>query len=289
VIRLHFTPPFGDAAWDAWMEDGRAAATRMLADATGSHSIDAALYKRQRDRLLAATHGKCAYCELKLAVGQRKGDVEHYRPKGRARARDGKVVKIQRDGVEIDHPGYFWLAYDYMNLLPSCSACNRRAGDAASGTHTGKSDIFPTLDERWAARPEDVSTEQPALLNPWLESDDPAKHLLFDPDTGLVIGTTARGTTTVWLLGLNRDGLPEERLKACRDVRRAFQVSVSEAVHDGADEDDVLHLKSVMDGSGAFAAICRVELERRRQQLKELLAHLDPRVVDADHSPAQNE
>lgn len=276
MIRLSFEPPADDPDWNAWIEDGRAAVTRMLADVTHKPSIDAALYKRQRDRLLAAAHGKCAYCELPLAAGQRKGDVEHYRPKGRARGRDGKVVKVQRDGVEIDHPGYFWLAYDFMNLLPSCSACNRRAGDAASGASTGKSDIFPTLDEHWAARPEDVATEQPALLNPWLDSDDPAEHLLFDPVTGLVMGTTERGETTVWLLGLNRDGLPEERLKACRNVRRAFQVSISEAAHDAADEDDVDALKSVVDGSAPFAAICRVELERRRDQVRAWLARIDP-------------
>ena len=148
MIRLRFAPPANDAAWDAWIEEGRAAVARMLADAPGKPKINAVLYKRERDRFLAATYKKCAYCEIRLTAGQRSGDVEHYRPKGRARRMDGKVVKVLRDGVEIDHPGYFWLAYDHRNLLPACSACNRRAGDAASGMNTGKWDIFPTLDDR---------------------------------------------------------------------------------------------------------------------------------------------
>lgn len=272
MIRLRFTPPESDAAWDAWIEEGRAAVAKMLADDTGKPKIVAALYKRQRDRLLTATHQKCAYCELRLPAGQRKGDVEHYRPKARARRIDGKVVKVLRGGVEIDHPGYFWLAYDYMNLLPACSACNRRAGDAASGVNTGKSDIFPTLDDRWAVRPEDVPTERPALLNPWL--DDPTQHLLFDPDTGLVAGKSNRGRITVSLLGLNRDGLPEARKKACEDLDRAL-AAVGDAVRQGAHPADVRLVQSVTDGSAEYAAICRVECLRGREKIMEFLALID--------------
>jgi hypothetical protein len=273
MIRLHFTPPVGDPAWNDWVRDGQEAAARMLADQTGKHTIDEALYKRQRDRFLGATHRKCAYCELSLPVGQRKGDVEHYRPKGRARGLDGKIVKVQRDGVTIDHPGYYWLAYDHLNLLPACLACNRRAGDAASGTNTGKSDIFPTLNDRWATCPGDVPVEQPALLNPWL--DDPAEHLCFDPDTGLVIGITERGRVTECVLGLNRDGLPEARRKAGRDVRRVLRVGISDVVHDGADPDDFDQLQSVREGSAEYAAICRVEYDRGLQKIRDFLATLD--------------
>ena len=274
MIHLDFTPP-DDAAWHAWIQEVRTAVEKMLADVTGKPKIDAALYKRQRDRLLAATHQKCAYCELSLTAGQRKGDVEHYRPKGRARRMDGKIVKVLRDGVEIDHPGYYWLAYNYHNLLPACSACNRRAGDAASGMNTGKSDIFPTLDDHWAACPEEVPAEQPALLNPWL--DDPAQHLFFDPDTGVVAGITERGRITVHLLGLNRDGLPEERKKACEDLRRTLQISIGDAARDDVHSADLGTLQSVRDGSAEYAAICRVECRRVRQKVMEFLAPFDER------------
>lgn len=280
MIHLRFDPPESDAAWDAWIRAGRVAVARMLADATGKPKIDAALYKRQRDRLLAATNQKCAYCELRLTPGQRKGDVEHYRPKARARRMDGKVVKVLREGVEIDHPGYYWLAYEYLNLLPACSACNRRAGDAASGMNTGKSDIFPTLDNRWAARPEDVATEQPALLNPWL--DDPADHLRFDPDTGRVMGITQRGRITRDLLGLNRDGMPEARKKACEDLRRTIHIAVGDAVDRGAASADARTLLSVTDGSAEYAAICRVEYRRSLQKLMEFLTPFGGQPLSTD-------
>lgn len=270
MIRLRFVPPASDADWDAWIQEGHAAVAEMLADTTGKRDIKERLYKRQRDRFLAATHKKCAYCELLLTPGQRQGDVEHYRPKKRARRMDGKVVKVLRDGVEIDHPGYYWLAYDYLNLLPSCSACNRRAGDAASGTNTGKSDIFPTLDDHWAARPEDVPAEQPALLNPWL--DDPAEHLCFDRETGRIIDRTERGRITIDLLGLNRDGLPEARKLACENLRRAFKDVIDDVTSRravGAAAERVV--QSAQDGSAEYAAFCREEYLDATKELMEFL------------------
>jgi hypothetical protein len=255
------------------MNEAQAAVNGMLADETGTHMISAALYKRQRVRLLAATHGKCAYCEIRLAPGQRKGDVEHYRPKGRARGIDGKVVKIRRNGALVSHPGYYWLAYDYMNLLPACSACNRRAIDASSSMLTGKSDIFPTLDGRWASRPEEITSEQPALLNPWMAADDPAEHLLFDPKTGLVIGLTERGKITIDVLGLNRDGLPEQRKQACITLRMALTTGTSDAVRGRSDAEPEIEtlVRSVRSGYAEFAAICRAEMGYVRRRLQDAL------------------
>lgn len=51
---------------------------------------------------------KCAYCE-KLCYYPR---IEHYRPKGR-------VIGNQRL-----RNGYYWLCYEWTNLLPSCHECN---------------------------------------------------------------------------------------------------------------------------------------------------------------------
>jgi hypothetical protein len=51
---------------------------------------------------------KCAYCE-KLCYYPR---VEHFRPKGRVRGNQ-----------PLPH-GYYWLCYEWTNLLPSCHECN---------------------------------------------------------------------------------------------------------------------------------------------------------------------
>jgi len=61
---------------------------------------------------LYARHGRvCAYCGCDLPRNDR-GDVEHFRPKG----------KVDEDE---NHGGYWWLAYDLNNYLLSCSLCNR--------------------------------------------------------------------------------------------------------------------------------------------------------------------
>jgi hypothetical protein len=272
MIRLSFEPPQQDADWSDWLEKAAAEVTRMLQDGA-NRKIDSVLYKRPRQRLLEVTHDKCAYCELPLAAGQRAGDVEHYRPKGSVRDRHGKLVKVQlADGTEVRHPGYYWLAYDYRNLLPACAACNRRATDRASGGLTGKSDIFPTLDDHWAAGPEEVVSEKPALLNPWV--DDPTAHLMFDPETGLVVGITERGKTTERVLGLNRDGLPEERRRAAEDIRRIFADAAGDTVRRQISADDARRLASVLDGSAAYSAICREEVRRNRQKMKSWLESL---------------
>jgi hypothetical protein len=262
----------GDPTWDEWVDEARRLVEEMLADEENRRPIDERLYKEPRAKLLDATHRKCAYCELRLTPGQRHGDVEHYRPKGRARDLTGKVVKVQRHGQMVDHPGYYWLAYDHTNLLPSCQACNRRAMDAASGMNTGKSDLFPTLDGRWASRPEEVVDERPALLNPWLPQDDPADHLRFDAATGLMFGITERGQITVNVLGLNRDGLPEARLDACREVTRAVRTYAGDLVAGHDDPDTETLLNDVVSGAAEYAAFRQIAYLQALDRLEKLRA-----------------
>jgi hypothetical protein len=80
-------------------------------------------------------NGQCAYCESPLKFDRYRGDAEHYRPKGSVMWRDlatNKKTKARcklSDGTEIDHPGYFWLAYDWRNLMPACADCNSGGED----------------------------------------------------------------------------------------------------------------------------------------------------------------
>ncbi len=50
------------------------------------------------------------YCGCKLP-GNDRGDVDHFRPKGRL-------------NEDRNHGGYWWLAYTFDNYLLSCSPCN---------------------------------------------------------------------------------------------------------------------------------------------------------------------
>lgn len=271
MIRLDFVLPVGDQTWDAWVAKAEEERQALLASPPEQRKIKDKLYKGGRDFLLTATSKKCAYCETYLPPGERKGDVEHFRPKGRVRDRRGVVVTVTLAGQQMQHPGYFWLAYDYRNLLPVCGACNRRARDEREGRLTGKGEIFPTLDDWYAAEPAAVDHEKPSLLNPWLPEDDPHEHLIFDPETGLVIGRTDRGKETVELLGLNRDGLPEERKTACRNVCTRFIFGISATVAGAPDPSCAVMISEIESGAIEYAAFCRVQLATTRAILRQFL------------------
>ena len=148
-------------------------------------------------------HRKCAYCETPLPeVGW---DVDHFRPKGAVEERS-------------EHPGYYWLAYEWSNLYPACEACNRRRRDHPTWTDredggtAGKLTQFPLEDE--AARalsPEaDLGLEQPLLLDPC--ADQPEDHLLYTPH-GEVEPAPAdpRAEATIDIFHLRRRRLRDRR------------------------------------------------------------------------------
>jgi hypothetical protein len=143
--------------------------------------------KRALDEIF---HGKCAYCESFYAKTQ-PVDVEHYRPTG----------KVDDAG---DHRGYWWLAMNWENLVPSCIDCNRKRrqitpkpdehgtmvelnenGDFARGEimNSGKQSAFPLATNspraKWDlnGKATDVALEKRLLLDP--TRDTPDDHLVF--------------------------------------------------------------------------------------------------------------
>lgn len=86
---------------------------------TKAFSFSAYKSKDVKAALDVLFHGKCAYCESVYANVQPM-DVEHFRPKGRVtRWVNGKREIVLRFG-------YYWLAAEWTNLLPSCIDCNRQ-------------------------------------------------------------------------------------------------------------------------------------------------------------------
>ncbi|MCZ6673941.1 MAG: hypothetical protein O7C75_13495 [Verrucomicrobia bacterium] len=145
-----------------------------------------------REPLWAIHHGKCCYCERKREI-KRESDVEHYRPKS-------AVTK------ESNHPGYWWLAYEWTNYLYSCKPCNE--------THKGN--FFPLLEgsPRATGPNQDTASERPVLINPI--DDDPESCISYNWWDGAGIYVKAlgcddegRGSDTIKILSLNR--LMEDR------------------------------------------------------------------------------
>ncbi len=168
-----------------------------------------------REKLNDYYHHKCAYCELFC-----KAEIEHYRPK--------KGVT----GEKSEHKGYYWLCYEWTNLLPSCRYCN---------TEGGKGNQFPILGIKRVNSPEfkngkldiekcypnknPLQEEKPYLLHP--EYDDPEQYLGFKLNSKLIgidiigIDLDKRGSETIRICNLNREYL-----------RRARQQSVVEEIKD---------------------------------------------------------
>ena len=151
-----------------------------------------------KDALLRAQYGKCCYCESEVRSIS-YGDVEHYRPKGAVKQAE-------------NHPGYYWLAYDWNNLLFSCEVCNR--------SHKGT--LFPLKnpDDRARSHHDNIDAEQPLFVNPAIE--DPRRHIRFQGESP--VPRTKVGRKTIEGIGLRREDLEEERrewlqiLKTMRDL-----------------------------------------------------------------------
>ena len=203
----------------------------------------------------ALTHMKCAYCEVSLA--RFDWDVEHYRPKGRVRERR-------------DHPGYYWLAYDWENLLPSCTYCNQNRKerptfeDPVPGESGGKHDQFPIADEtkRAMSPGDDYSLEEPLLIDPSIE--DPSDHLGYFPAGGMfALGASRKGETSIRIFRLNLRRIVNERRRDLAIVRQVMQMR-NRAVERGeaaaaAEAEDIL--SSLAADDRPFAGMVRYFME----------------------------
>lgn len=139
---------------------------------------------------------KCCYCEREREE-KRESDLEHFRPK----------AKVENDPT---HFGYWWLVYTWENYLFSCKPCNQGA----------KKNQFPLLEGgiRAMGPTDSLVNENPILINPY--DENPEQFISFDWEdsngkfvkaTSTATDDNGRGKKTILIVGLNRNGLAEER------------------------------------------------------------------------------
>lgn len=184
-------------------------------------------YRVVSDDLWRAQHFKCCYCEQKLTSSY--NDVEHYRPKARANRRPGSG--------EIH--GYWWVAFNWDNLLFACPNCNR----------TEKNDLFPLRAGCVPLFPEQATPggEHPLLIDP-AGKLNPAEHIQFVPAT-LRPGTGVHhwwarprlgslyGSWTIRVCGLNHSDLLELRDDHVENFVRPRAMELREALSAQNDKD----------------------------------------------------
>jgi uncharacterized protein (TIGR02646 family) len=159
-----------------------------------------------RDALAKAFHNKCAYCEspVETTTGY---EIDSFRPRNRSVNLNGELAP--------DH--YWWLTYEWPNMLLSCSACNKLKGSR-----------FPIEGARAAIGTTDqdkLREELPLLLDPCF--DYPEVELLFD-QSGKVASDTKRGRVTIDVLSLNRTSLVELRAEELKLLSREWSTVLKE-------------------------------------------------------------
>jgi len=148
-----------------------------------------------KETLRNSYRGKCAYCECKVDAGAFL-QIDHFRPKGSVKEDDG-------------HDGYYWLAYEWSNLVLCCPNCNQKKSNHFP--IEGQRVTRPQIDRaQWKADSDSFMDEQPLLLNP--ELDDCEEHFDFLSD-GTICAKTDQGGATVEICGLDRESLNIDRKK----------------------------------------------------------------------------
>lgn len=266
VQRMRFdedgVPIQPDAVWFAKAESWTVDAIR---DGV-KHRVSQSVYgdDKVRAALVELFRYKCAYCEK--SIRDYPWEIEHFRPKGR---------------VEDcpDHPGYYWLAYEWDNLYPSCDRCNRILSDPpawpnrARGTAAGKGCSFSLEDEDTRAmRPEDdIKDEVTHLIDPCF--DTPLWYLEYEADGNIKgINGNPFGEVTVETFNLRR-----HQLTILRKIRIGQLVTKLQNEQDqrrnndiaGADETSREIQSEFLEDGCTFAGLCRfVDLHPERFGVK---------------------
>ncbi|HNI43367.1 MAG TPA: HNH endonuclease [Chitinophagales bacterium] len=151
-------------------------------------------------------HNKCAFCETSLTdnKGANQFTVEHFRPKTH----------------------YFWLGYEWTNLMPTCWTCNNHKENKFQILDKRKKATLPLLPcgnlnlDECNAHCQNLLAENADLLHP--EIEDPMDFLQFSKEKigFFVEGTTAhrRANYTINLCKLNRTALAIEQRKKIYDT-----------------------------------------------------------------------
>ncbi len=165
-----------------------------------------------REVLRLLYYNKCAYCETKEYLP----DIEHYRPKK-------GVTKLK------GHPGYYWLCYEWTNLIPACYFCNSRSGKwnkfPIMGMRVMKPSFLPSGDldkNKLKANITPLIDEKPYLLHP--EIDDPKPYFKFYKNGKIEgVDSIGRGAETIRICDLDRDNLRYRRKKLLDDFKEEIE------------------------------------------------------------------
>jgi len=226
----------------------------------GKHDFSSYYYGGEdvNDELELIYKKKCAFCENNTTAGATI-QVEHYRPK----------AKVTEDET---HTGYYWLGYEWTNLLHACSKCNGNKANFFPIKKGGIRVTNPTLlgdgnldRSSCSITHKDYENEKALILNP--EIVNPRLHIKF-LDNGRVIGTTEEGKTTIDKCDLNREPLEIARKNIVEELFFDVKWAVNELNNEVITQDalnsfikkEVTKLLKKINNNDSFSELARTAL-----------------------------
>jgi uncharacterized protein (TIGR02646 family) len=207
-----------------------------------SFPFDAKIYghKSVKEALIKAQHDKCFLCESKITHIS-YGDVEHFRPKAGYR---------QSVGDTLHKPGYYWLAYEWINLFLACQICNQ----------VFKKNLFPLSNPtaRVTSHKKKIVAEKPLFIDP--TSDDPENLISFRCEIPFPLNNDERAKATIEGLGLKRPKLNERRLERYERLKMLYQIAYKLPPIEESDAAKELLDKAVRDDA-EYASMARAAVK----------------------------
>ena len=224
----------------------------------GSHKYSSNYYAHPsvHQQLEKLYNGKCAFCESDVRAGSSL-QIDHYRPK----------EKVAEDNT---HHGYYWLGYEWTNLIPICSKCNRSKWHYFPiNSPTGKR-IYnhPTNSDgsinrvRFGINDPDLLNEQPLIINP--EKVDPNLFFTFLPSGKIKGRGQIESDVTIKICKLNRTELLITRKKIRDNILKKITRSLA-SLHSGdinnsalkyIVKSELIELLDVFTSNGPYSLYC---------------------------------
>ncbi|HII91194.1 MAG TPA: hypothetical protein HA262_03245 [Methanosarcina sp.] len=214
------------------------------------YKFDSNIYGNRiwRSQLLEDQHNKCCFCESRF-LHVSAGDVEHFRPKGGYK---------QSVSDSLQKPGYYWLAYEWDNLLIACENCNR----------IEKKNLFPLLNPENRATKEnkDIDAERPIFINPWKE--DPENFIEFHCEIPIGIDSEGRGTQTIELLNLDKNKVLSEIRAEKLYIISTIIEKIEKYGENIPNPKDIEYIVKSLDESSAYAGMIRSNFEDKINEIQ---------------------
>jgi uncharacterized protein (TIGR02646 family) len=172
----------------------------------GTPQLEWIMHKDVLEKLVEVHRSKCAYCEQKISIVDSSVFLTYYRP----------------------YSQYYWLAYEWSNMLPVCKACYLYTEHdfPVENEHLHRVKTPPESRQDWLPTGIPFLKEKPLLLNP--EMDKPEKYLIFNPDGYIeAIEQNSRAINTIEAYQLNKGQVVVARKKKIELLFTRFEKAIT--------------------------------------------------------------